>query len=130
MSQNKDTHILTFIIFISMFVIFSGCGLGNTTDGLLGHWKATDTQQDISYDIYITKDSFTQVFNGVETIFSYKIVNNEKEDLRMELNNSDGNISYLDLAFKNNDRTVIEASVSKRVNLVRSLKRPLPTWNH
>lgn len=110
MSQNKCKHILTFLICISMFLIFSGCGKGNSTDDLLGHWKVTDTKLNTSYDIYLTGDSFTQVFNGAETTFSYKIVNNGKENLRMELNNEDGNITYLDLAFKNKDRTVIEAS--------------------
>ncbi|MCA1292528.1 hypothetical protein LBW89_05810 [Paenibacillus sp. alder61] len=108
MSQNKCKHILTFLICISLFVIFSGCG--NSKDDLSGHWKVTDTKMNTSYDIYLTGDSFTQVFNGVETTFSYKIVNNGKENLRMELNNKDGNITYLDLAYKNKDRTVIEAS--------------------
>lgn len=110
MSQNKCKHILTLLICISLFVIFSGCGNGDSTDDLLGHWKVTDTKLDTSYDIYLTGDSFTQVFNGLETTFSYKIVNNGEENLRMELNNEDGNITYLDLAYKNKDRTVIEAS--------------------
>ncbi|TYA11581.1 hypothetical protein FRY98_20870 [Paenibacillus faecis] len=108
MSQNKCKHSLTFLICISLFVIFSGCG--TSKDDLSGHWKVTDTKMNTSYDIYLTGDSFTQVFNGVETTFSYKIVNNGKENLRMELNNEDGNITYLDLAYKNKDRTVIEAS--------------------
>ncbi|WP_334077447.1 hypothetical protein [Paenibacillus sanfengchensis] len=111
MLRNKYKLIMAFVFGISIFVILSGCGHVNSTDKLLGHWKATDTKQpDISYDIYIGRDSFTQVFNGVETTFTYKLVNNKKEDLRMELNNSDGNISYYDLAFKNKDQTAIEAS--------------------